>query len=59
MKNWKSSLFGLLKGAALVYAGTQMPTPELQYSFIAAGLGAIGLGVVTKDKNVTGGTVQQ
>lgn len=54
-KNWKTTLFGLLTGAALGYAGYKTGNPEL----IVAGIGAAGFGTASKDSNVTGGTVQQ
>lgn len=55
MKNWKTTLFGWLTGAALGYAGYKTGNPEL----IIAGFGAAGFGMSSKDGNVTGGTVQQ
>lgn len=54
-KNWKTTLLGILTGAALGYAGYKTGNYEL----ILAGASAAGLGTIAKDSNVTGGTVQQ
>lgn len=55
MKNWKTTLGGLITGAALGYMGYKTGNYEL----MLAGLGAAGFGAAAKDGNVTGGTVQQ
>ena len=64
MKNWKTTLAGLLTGFpvaidALLTAynsGTFTGKSGLQ---LMAGVGLVLLGVYAKDSNVTGGTVQQ
>ncbi len=55
MKNWRSSLAGLATGAALIYAGIKTGNHEL----VLAGIAAITQGLVSKDSNVTGGTIPQ
>jgi hypothetical protein len=55
MKNWKTTLSGLLTGAALAFAGYKTGNNEM----IMAGVLAVIQGFVSKDANVTGGTVQQ
>ncbi len=61
MKNWKTTLFALITAVF----GFVMFSPELFEAmpwliaiakYIAAG-GLIGLGLSAKDKNVTGGTI--
>ncbi len=59
MQDIKTSIFGLIKGGALIYAGTQMTDPTLQYTFITAGLAAIGLGIVAKDSKKSSETTEQ
>lgn len=54
-KNWKTTVAGILTGAALAYTGYKTGNMEL----ILAGLGAAGFGAAAKDGNVTGGTVAQ
>ena len=55
MKNWQTTLFGLLQAAALGYVGYKTGNTEL---FVAAAAALAG-GAVAKDRNVTGGTVAQ
>lgn len=65
MKNWKTSLFGILAGIGLV--SQTLSSGGFHVGHVGAGdvLGLIGgvcaavVGVVAKDHNVTGGTVQQ
>lgn len=53
MKNWKTTLLGLAAGALNMLAnGTN-------WKQVLVTLGLAGLGLVSKDSNVTGGTVQQ
>jgi hypothetical protein len=61
MKNWKTSLGGILLGAVtyLSTTGAQIPqTKNDVWHLVIAALFA-GLGLVAKDSNVTGGTVKQ
>lgn len=55
MKNWKTTMFGVLQAAALGYAGVKTGNPE----FFVGAAAALGQGLAAKDANVTGGTVQQ
>ena len=54
-KNWKTTLAGIITGGALGYVGYTTGKPEL----ILAGASAVAGGLLGKDANVTGGTVQQ
>jgi hypothetical protein len=58
MKNWKTTLFGCLLGAAnaalpLMQTGTVDPQTLCVSAAIA------GIGILAKDYNVTGGSVNQ
>ena len=53
MKNWKTSLFGTLSGIAYAVTGQH----DWKHILVAVLMAAAGL--VAKDHNVTGGTVQQ
>jgi hypothetical protein len=55
MKNLKTTLAGAVTGGALIYAGIKTGNNEL----ILAGIAAILQGWAAKDRDVTGGTVQQ
>lgn len=50
MKNWKTTLSGIVTGAAVGYFGYKTGNYEL----VLAGLGMAGLGSVAKDLNVSG-----
>ena len=53
MKNWKTTVFGLGAGALNLLAnGTN-------WKQVLLSLAVAGVGLVAKDSNVTGGTVQQ
>lgn len=62
MKNWKTTLLGILGGLALMFgprlSGDKTAPPITTSSFIQGALVA-ALGAVSKDHNVTGGTVEQ
>ncbi len=53
MKNWKTTLFGIGAGALNALAN------GLGWKQILLSLGLAAFGLVSKDNNVTGGTVQQ
>ena len=60
-KNWKTTTLGVLSGFALI--ATQLtaildtdPATTFSLEKFFAGLGLIGLGYFSKDKDVTGGT---
>ncbi|MDB4919853.1 hypothetical protein [Mucilaginibacter sp.] len=64
MKNWKTSLAGLITGVpvaidALINAYTAGAFTGKSGVQLIAGIGIVLLGLFTKDKNVTGGTVKQ
>ena len=50
LTSWKSTLFGLISGAAVGYAGYASGNPEL----IVAGAGMVLQGAASKDGNVSG-----
>lgn len=60
MKNWKTSLFGILATVGLLIPSLvpNNPTAESVSKIITA-VGALGTGLTAKDNNVTGGTKQQ
>jgi hypothetical protein len=58
MKNWKTTLFGVLGAAAVGVSQYPDPTIAKIAVILAAVLPNLGL-FFAKDKNVTGGTVQQ
>ena len=58
MKNWKTTLFGIIAAVPIVLHlfGIVIPT---DIASILAAIGTIGVGATAKDSNVTGGTIQQ
>lgn len=61
MKNWKTTLCGLISGAAAFMTLNPAAFPDMAIlvaKFIAAG-GLAGVGIFSKDSNVTGGKVRQ
>lgn len=58
MKNWKTTVFGIL-GAAGVFAVKIITKKPIDASDITTAISILGLGAVAKDNNVTGGTVKQ
>lgn len=64
MKNWKTTFGGLLAGAGIGFDALMKAyesgafTGKTGVSLVIA-IGLVLLGVYSKDKNVTGGTVQQ
>lgn len=52
MKNWKTTLFGILTGAAYMFL--QAMSGGLKPKDAALGVGIAVLGTVAKDHNVTG-----
>lgn len=58
-KNWKTTLAGLLVAAPSLLTTLGVFEPGNKYANLIAAAGAIFLGFVAKDKNVTGGTVAQ
>lgn len=56
MKNWKTTIGGLLMTIGLAIAQTE----ELKnYGLILQGIGGLLLGFAAKDSNVTGGAAKQ
>lgn len=53
MKNWKTTLFGIGAAALNMFAN------GVNWKQILVSVGLAGLGLFAKDKDVTGGTVQQ
>lgn len=56
MKNWKSSLFGILLGVSSAIVSGTIPTNAAIVKWTAAiqAMAGIALGVSVKDKDVTG-----
>ena len=62
MKNWKTTLFGLLGGLFMLFGPRlqgNTDAPPLTIGNIGAAAAIALLGAVSKDHNVTGGTNQQ
>ena len=57
MKNWKTSIFGT--GATIFGTLATLSTPYTNYFIAVAAICATLFSLFSKDKNVTGGTVQQ
>lgn len=57
MKNWKTSLFGLLTGAGYLLLQALAGGVRPKDALLATGIAV--LGAVAKDHNVTGGTKPQ
>lgn len=57
MKNWKTTLFGVIAATLLGYS--QYSSGTLTPTNILSDLSVLGIGAVAKDNNVTGGTVVQ
>jgi hypothetical protein len=55
IKNWLTSTIGTITGAPIIYEGIM----QRNWKMVAAGIGALLLGLASKDANVTGGTVKQ
>lgn len=53
MKNWKTTLIGIVGGALNLFAS------GVNWKSVAMSAALAALGAVSKDSNVTGGTVQQ
>jgi hypothetical protein len=58
MKNWKTTLGGILSAAGIGMAGSGNGTMHIVGTIIAS-VGALLMGGAAKDNNVTGGTTQQ
>lgn len=58
MKNWKTTLFGLLGAIGIALLSSADPTLHTIGTIMAA-LGLGGNGMTAKDNNVTGGTTKQ
>ena len=60
MKSWKTTLAGILAGAPVaIQSLLDAYNSGKSFAQLAIGVGVILIGVYAKDKNVTGGTVQQ
>ena len=57
-KNWKTALGGVLTAVGLSMQASNNGTTKIIGIVLAAG-GSLFTGAMAKDKNVTGGTVQQ
>jgi hypothetical protein len=53
MKNWMTSLFGVGAGALNMFAN------GVNWKQVLVSVALAALGIVAKDHNVTGGTIQQ
>lgn len=58
LKNWKTSLFGLLTAVGIIAYKVIAKQPITSEDIAIAGA-AIGIGGSAKDGNVTGGTIKQ
>lgn len=58
MKNWKTTLSGILTASGLSMQASSDKTVQL-IGWIVAAIGAAFLGAVSKDHNVTGGSTPQ
>lgn len=58
MKNWKTTLSGILTASGLSMQASSDKTVQL-IGWIVAAIGAVLLGAVSKDHNVTGGSTLQ
>lgn len=56
MKNWKTTVSGVLSAAGMIFPALGLPA-ELGQAVTVIGLFLIG--IFAKDANVTGGSVQQ
>lgn len=63
MKNWKTTTFGILAALPSLLQAFGLHSfghfGSVSVDQALAGVGVLGLGYLAKDKNVTGGTVQQ
>lgn len=57
MKNWKTTLFGILTGMGYMFL--QAISGGMKPKDAVLGVGIAVLGSLAKDSNVTGGTVKQ
>ena len=58
MKNWKTTVSGILASGGLLLAQSTNHTVQLVGQILSA-LGVLLLGASGKDNNVTGGTISQ
>lgn len=58
MKNWKTTLFGFVLAGGMFLAQNTTGQTQTVGNWISV-LGASIIGLVAKDKDVTGGTIQQ
>jgi hypothetical protein len=58
MKNWKTTLSGIVASVGLALTNSPSPTTHI-VGVILSSLGALLFGMSAKDKDVTGGTRQQ
>jgi hypothetical protein len=61
MKNWKTTLFGVIGGLATLFGPhlSGAPGPAVTTGNVVTAAALILLGLVSKDANVTGGSVAQ
>lgn len=63
MKNWKTTIFGLIASLPVMLPMLGVPhfghLGNVTIDQAVGGLGALLLGYFAKDRNVTGGTIQQ
>jgi hypothetical protein len=62
MKNWKTTLAGLAGGLLMLFGPRlqgNMNAPPITIGNVGAAIAIAILGAVSKDKNVTGGSVAQ
>jgi hypothetical protein len=58
MKNWKTTIIGIGLGV-LPIIQTAIDDPQVNWWKVGIGCLIIAFGIVSKDHNVTGGSVQQ
>jgi len=60
-KNWKTTLLGIIGGVPQLLAGSGFGAVggHFDWHTFLSGLAVVGLGLVAKDHDVTGGSVQQ
>lgn len=59
MKNWKTTLFGVIVGVTTAIHLIWPATLSTDAAAAIAGAATLALGLSSKDNNVTGGTVAQ
>lgn len=58
MKNWKTTVGGILSATGIAMQASDNPTVKL-IGYFVAGAGVLLIGASAKDNNVTGGSINQ